>query len=132
MGFTRDKLRGANFAGAGYGLYRPTSWEFTLPEAARALCAATPGAWISHTTAAQLHGLILPPWLEDSTELHLSKPRKFSNFEHKIPRVTTLEVSETNGLYYRMVSQITVRNSALIVSSCNEYTLSSNGRVKGL
>ncbi|MCU6479320.1 endonuclease domain-containing protein [Arthrobacter sp. A2-55] len=83
MGFTRDKLRGANFAGAGYGLYRPTSWEFTLPEAARALCAATPGAWISHTTAAQLHGLILPPWLEDSTELHLSKPRKLPETRRK-------------------------------------------------
>lgn len=57
------------------GLYRSADWDFELAGAARALSAASPGAWISHVTAARLHGLILPPWLSDSEELHLSKPR---------------------------------------------------------
>ncbi|HKU36458.1 MAG TPA: DUF559 domain-containing protein [Paenarthrobacter sp.] len=58
------------------GIYRPAGWDFDLAEAARSLSAASPGAWISHVTAARLHGLFLPPWLADSNELHLSKPRK--------------------------------------------------------
>lgn len=57
------------------GIYRPAGWDFDLEEAARSLSAASPGAWISHVTAARLHGLFLPPWLADSNELHLSKPR---------------------------------------------------------
>lgn len=83
LGVTRDRLRGSKFAGSGYGLYRPAAWEFTLHEAARALCAATPGAWISHTTAAQLHGLILPPWLQHETDLHVSKPRTLPETRRK-------------------------------------------------
>ncbi|RAN77529.1 hypothetical protein B5P43_18880 [Bacillus sp. SRB_336] len=75
-GVVRDRLRGRDFAGVSRGLYRPASWDFELRDAARALCAATPGAWVSHSTAARLHELILPPWLQDSRELHLSKSRK--------------------------------------------------------
>ncbi|MDJ0315166.1 hypothetical protein [Arthrobacter sp. H35-D1] len=83
LGISRDRLRGRGFAGVSHGLYRPASWDFELRDAARALCAATPGAWISHTTAARLHGLILPPWLSDSRELHLSKPRKLAGVRRK-------------------------------------------------
>ncbi|WP_347108333.1 hypothetical protein AAHB33_15840 [Paenarthrobacter sp. S56] len=43
------------------GLYRPAEWTFDLSSAARALSSVTPGAWISHVTAARLHGLFLPP-----------------------------------------------------------------------
>lgn len=75
-GVSRDKLRSREFAGVSRNLYRPASWDFELRDAARALCVATPGAWISHTTAARLHKLILPPWLSESNDLHLSKPRK--------------------------------------------------------
>lgn len=82
-GITRDRLRGSRFVGVSHGLYRPASWDFELREAARALCAATPGAWISHTTAARLHELILPPWLSDSTDLHLSKPRRLPETRRK-------------------------------------------------
>lgn len=76
VGVSRDALRGREFAGISRNLYRPASWNFELRDAARALCVATPGAWISHITAARLHQLILPPWLSESNELHLSKPRK--------------------------------------------------------
>ena len=42
---------------------------------ARALSAATPGAWVSHLTAAILLGLWLPAWFQDCRDLHLSKPK---------------------------------------------------------
>lgn len=74
-GIARHQLRGKGVEGVSYGLYRPADWDFELRQAARALCAASPGAWISHSTAARLHQLILPPWIGDSNDLHLSKPR---------------------------------------------------------
>lgn len=67
----------------GRGLYRPSDWNFELEAAARALSAATPGAWISHVTAARLRCQLLPPWLADSTELHLSKPRALPSVRRK-------------------------------------------------
>lgn len=56
-------------------LYLPAGWEFELRGLARALSAATPGAWISHLTAAVLLGLWLPSWFRGCRELHLSKPK---------------------------------------------------------
>lgn len=76
LGISRNQLRRTGVERISYGMYRPSGWDFDLREAARVLCAASPGAWISHETAAQLHELILPPWLADSHELHLSKPRE--------------------------------------------------------
>ncbi|MFN3924635.1 MAG: endonuclease domain-containing protein, partial [Pseudarthrobacter sp.] len=49
----------------------------------RALSAASPGAWISHVTAARLRCQLLPPWLADSSELHLSKPRSLPSVRRK-------------------------------------------------
>ncbi|MFJ6535705.1 DUF559 domain-containing protein [Paenarthrobacter sp. NPDC091711] len=69
--------------GVSRGLYRPSDWDFELSAAARSLSAATPGAWISHVTAARLHGICLPPWLSDSNELHLSKPRNLPSVRRK-------------------------------------------------
>lgn len=74
-GVQPNRLRRADVAHVSRGLYRPTGWSFELEAAARALSAASPGAWISHVTAARIHSQFLPPWLSDSTELHLSKPR---------------------------------------------------------
>ena len=72
---SRGRLRSSDLASAGRLLYLPAGWDFELPAMARALSAATPGAWISHVTAARLLGLWLPPWLQDSRVLHLSKTR---------------------------------------------------------
>ncbi|MCD5343217.1 endonuclease domain-containing protein [Arthrobacter sp. AK04] len=74
-GVTVDRLRRKDVVNVGRGLYRPAGWDFELEGAARALSAVSPGAWISHVTAARLQSQLLPPWLADSTELHLSKPR---------------------------------------------------------
>jgi hypothetical protein len=82
-GVTMGRLRRKDIVHVGRGLYRPSSWNFELEAAARALSAASPGAWISHVTAARLHCQLLPPWLADSTELHLSKPRALPSVRRK-------------------------------------------------
>ncbi|WP_309074845.1 DUF559 domain-containing protein [Paenarthrobacter sp.] len=92
--FTRDEAEAAGLKqwhlwnrvkieGVSRGLYRPSDWDFELSAAARSLSAATPGAWISHVTAARLQGTCLPPWLSDSNELHLSKPRHLPSVRRK-------------------------------------------------
>ncbi|WP_427129855.1 DUF559 domain-containing protein [Pseudarthrobacter sp. S9] len=65
------RLRSSDLVSAGRLLYLPAGWEFEI----RTLAAATPGAWISHLTAAVLLGLWLPSWFRGCRELHLSKPR---------------------------------------------------------
>lgn len=72
---SRGRLRSSDLASAGRLLYLPAGWEFELPLLARALSAATPGAWVSHLTAAILLGLWLPAWFQDCRDLHLSKPK---------------------------------------------------------
>jgi hypothetical protein len=69
------RLRSSDLASAGRLLYLPAGWEFELAGLARALSAATPGAWISHVTAAVLLGFWLPAWFRDCRDLHLSKPK---------------------------------------------------------
>ncbi|MCF3138053.1 endonuclease domain-containing protein [Paenarthrobacter sp. AR 02] len=76
------------------GIYRPQDWAFDLESAARSLSAASPGAWISHVTAAKIHGFSLPPWLSDSNELHLSKPRSLPAVRRKGVTGHTVVVSE--------------------------------------
>lgn len=82
-GVTPNRLRRKDVINVGRGLYRPSAWDFDLEGAARALSAASPGAWISHVTAARLRCQLLPPWLADSTELHLSKPRLLPSVRRK-------------------------------------------------
>ncbi|MFJ5860695.1 DUF559 domain-containing protein [Pseudarthrobacter sp. NPDC092439] len=82
-GVTLNRLRRKDVISVGRGLYRPAAWNFDLEGAARALSQASPGAWISHVTAARLRCQILPPWLADSTELHLSKPRSLPSVRRK-------------------------------------------------
>ncbi len=69
------RLRAADLTPSGRLLYLPANWDFEIRGLARALSAATPGAWISHITAAVLLGLWLPSWFRGCRELHLSKPK---------------------------------------------------------
>ena len=82
-GVPLSRLRRKDVVNVGRGLYRPAAWDFDLEGAARVLSGASPGAWISHVTAARLRCLVLPPWLADSTELHLSKPRSLPSVRRK-------------------------------------------------
>lgn len=76
------------------GIYRPSTWDFDLEAAARSLSSASPGAWISHVTAARLHGFPLPPWLSDAHELHLSKRRNLPATRRKGVTGHTVVVAE--------------------------------------
>lgn len=82
-GVSASRLRRSDVTHISRGLYRPADWNFELEAAARALSAASPGAWISHVTAARLRCQVLPPWLADSTELHVSKPRSLPEVRRK-------------------------------------------------
>jgi len=82
-GVSASRLKRKDVVHIGRELYRPSDWSFELEAAARALSAASPGAWISHVTAARLRCQLLPPWLADSTELHLSKPRSLPSVRRK-------------------------------------------------
>ena len=74
-GLSNGRLRSSDLSSEGRLLYLPTGWDFEIRGLARALSAATPGAWVSHLTAAVLLGFWLPTWFRDCRELHLSKPR---------------------------------------------------------
>ncbi len=83
FGVPDSRLRQADVERISRGLYRHADWDFELEAAARALSAVSPGAWISHVTSARLHGQLLPPWLSDCEELHLSKPRNLPEVRRK-------------------------------------------------
>ncbi|WP_223980435.1 hypothetical protein [Arthrobacter sp. NicSoilB8] len=80
LGVPPKRLRAHDLSDGGRLIYLPAGRHLEIAERARVLAAATPGAWVSHETAAVLTGLGLPPWLGDCTSIHLSKP-------HQLPRV---------------------------------------------
>lgn len=80
LGVAPKRLRASDVSDGGRLIYLPAGHEFALAERARVLAAATPGAWVSHESAAVLTRLGLPPWLGGDDTVHLSKP-------HELPRV---------------------------------------------
>ena len=80
LGVAPKRLRARDVLDGGRLIYLPAGHDFVLAERSRVLAAATPGAWISHESAALLSGLGLPPWLGKEEMIHLSKP-------HGLPRV---------------------------------------------
>ena len=80
LGIPAKRLRAKDLSDGGRLIHLPTGREIELLERARVLAAATPGAWVSHETAALLTGLGLPPWMGGGDAIHLSKP-------HTLPRV---------------------------------------------
>lgn len=79
LGVPEKRLRGKDLVDGGRLIYLPKGRELDLRERARVVAEATPGAWVSHQTAAELTMLGLPPWMDCDT-VHLSKP-------HELPRV---------------------------------------------
>jgi hypothetical protein len=80
LGVSAKRLRARDLSDGGRLIYLPAGRHLEVIERARVLTAATPGAWISHETAAVLTLLGLPPWLGGCAKIHLSKP-------HELPRV---------------------------------------------
>lgn len=85
LGVPAKRLRAKDLADGGRLIYLPRGRELELRERARVLAAATPGAWVSHQTAAELTPLGLPPWM-DRDAVHLSKP-------YELPRVRRVGVT---------------------------------------
>ena len=80
LGVAPKRLRAGDVLDGGRLIYLPAGRELILAERSRVLAAATPGAWVSHESAAMLTDLGLPPWLGKKETIHLSKP-------HGLPRV---------------------------------------------
>ena len=80
LGVPPKRLRANDLTDGGRLIYLPAGRALEIIERARVLSAATPGAWVSHETAAVLTLLGLPPWLGGCASIHLSKP-------HELPRV---------------------------------------------
>ncbi|MGN7250589.1 MULTISPECIES: hypothetical protein [unclassified Arthrobacter] len=79
LGVPAKRLRAKDLADGGRLIYLPQGRAPDLRECARVMAAATPGAWVSHQTAAELTHLGHPPWMDEDA-IHLSKP-------HELPRV---------------------------------------------
>lgn len=78
-GLPYRRLRAADMDRVGRSLYlvpdAGTHDAGRLLALARAVCAASPGAWVSHESAAALLDLPVPPALASGLPLHVSKPR---------------------------------------------------------
>ncbi|WAH96006.1 hypothetical protein [Arthrobacter sp. MMS18-M83] len=103
LGVAPKRLRAKDVSDGGRLIYLPAAREFALAERARVLAAATPGAWVSHESAAVLTRLGLPPWLGSSETVHLSKPHELPRVRrtgvtgHRV-RVLPGEVTELDGI----------------------------------
>lgn len=79
-GVTRARLQRGDILALGSGVYAPkalaesTSAREKLQLKAHALLQDWPDAWVSHASAALLHGFWLPQRLIDDPDLHLSHP----------------------------------------------------------
>lgn len=78
-GFSRDRIRRRDMVRLHLGRYahRDAFGGPEPPESLRSavlLARSMPDCWVSHTTAARLHGLLLPWRLESDQAVHLSQP----------------------------------------------------------
>lgn len=103
QGVSAKRLRAQDLSDGGRLIYLPAGREVLLHERSRVLAAATPGAWVSHQTAAELTALGLPPWLNSEGGVHLSKPshlprvRRDGVVGHRV-RVIPGEVMDLDGI----------------------------------
>jgi len=98
FGVAPKRLRARDVSDGGRLIHLPSGREFALAERARVLAVATPGAWVSHESAALLTHLGLPPWLGNGETVHLSKP-------HGLPRVRRAGV--TGHRVHVLVGEVT-------------------------
>lgn len=62
-------------------------------ELLRAICSRTPGAWVSHVTAAQIYGLMLPKRFDHDSRIHLTGVNR-SHYSRDDPHVVLHRVKE--------------------------------------
>lgn len=80
-GLSRKRLRADDLSAPVTGLRLPKGAPFNLLEKCRALTQLVPKSVISHVTAARIHGLYLPTWLDTREGTDLARP-----FDLTIPR----------------------------------------------
>lgn len=79
LGIDKDRLSASDVVPLGAGVHAPAALVASASPAdrdllvARALAAEAPEVWLSHTTAARMRGLHLPPHLEQDHRVHLSQ-----------------------------------------------------------
>lgn len=103
LGVSPKRLRAQDLSDGGRLIYLPSGRQLGLSERAGVLAAATPGAWVSHATAAELTALGLPPWMDSGSTIHLSKPNHLPRVRrggvtgHRV-HVVPGEVMEIDGI----------------------------------
>lgn len=83
LGISRSRLRAKDLRGPSRGIRSPVATKQELVSRCRPYVEITPGAVISHTTAAAIHSIPLPAHLLDEPFVHLSRPRPDSRPQRK-------------------------------------------------
>lgn len=74
-GLSDARLRSSDVRRVGHSIYLAHAEADERLVLAAMVCAATPGTWVSHTTAALLRGLWLPGHLQAQAQVHISRRR---------------------------------------------------------
>ncbi len=105
LGTEPQLLRMADVRETSRGIFEPASGPGDgVFERLRTHLSMQHDAWGSHRTAATIHGLWLPPWLDEHSQLHLSKPthlpriRRPGIIGHRV-RILPGEVMQFEGLW---------------------------------
>ena len=75
LGLRRSRLRALDLLAPSRSIRVRSGMEMTLAERCRPYLELLPGAFLSHGTAAQLHGFPLPSSIRWDPAIHLSRPR---------------------------------------------------------
>ena len=109
-GCTRDRLRGRDLDFPARSIRIPRGRDTSLVDLCRPYLELLPGAVASHTTAARIHGLILPGRLLADPALHLSRPpaaavpRRRSVHGHRLA-LTAAEMAAVSGIAVTSVAR---------------------------
>ncbi|WP_136611590.1 hypothetical protein [Sinomonas albida] len=105
LGIEPRALRMADVRETSRGIFEPASGPGVgVLDRVRTQLSVQPDAWGSHRTAATIHGLWLPPSLDEHAQLHLSKPTHLPRIRrpgivgHRV-RILPGEVIQVQGLW---------------------------------
>jgi hypothetical protein len=74
VGTSRSRTRASDLATPSRGIRTPACLIQPILSRCRPYVELLPDSFVSHTTAARIHGIHLPPWIDDE-KLHLSRKR---------------------------------------------------------
>ena len=100
---TPDRLRSSDLRTPSRSIRVPSGGRFTIADGCRPYAELLPDAVVSHATAAQLHGMVLPRRLAEEAVIHLSRPpgRSQTRRRHVIGHRLVLhrdEITDLGGL----------------------------------